>query len=182
MSWVLLLYFVTVLDFFQFAWCSRWELLSKPFALPSVSTDFLFHQVPGDGSCLFHSIGVSLLHKEDSCIENQDRNRSISRKGYDKALSLLLRYVAVDMLATNTTLSVSHGQDNVTSSDILSLMQLQYNTSSSEYLRCMRDERYWGGGPELLVLSELLQLPICVYELATVGILWKSLCKLFLHV
>ena len=41
----------------------------------------------------------------------------------------------------------------------------QYNITSEEYLESMKLDSTWGGGPEIVALSNCLRLPIHVYEL-----------------
>ena len=41
----------------------------------------------------------------------------------------------------------------------------QYGISGTEYCQLMRQDSYWGGGPEIVALCNVLQRPIHVYEL-----------------
>ncbi len=43
----------------------------------------------------------------------------------------------------------------------------QYNTTPSAYCSRMRNETAWGGGPEIVCISNVLKRPIHVFELYT---------------
>jgi len=43
----------------------------------------------------------------------------------------------------------------------------QYNITGEEYCGLMRKESYWGGGPEIVALCNVLRRPIHVYELTS---------------
>ena len=142
-------------------------------------------QVPGDGNCLFHSLSVVL-----SFVEN---GRHLNWKGtaenslddrmrmYDR--SELLRQQAVDMLSEDECTvkgSTQHflgfprrrprllflqGNEYLHRRELLQIASSQYDISGEEYCGCMRKDGYWGGGPEIVALCNVLRRPIHVYEL-----------------
>lgn len=73
--------------------------------------------------------------------------------------------IAVNVLENRTTALNLEGSENSTSSEILNLISKHYNMSPSEYLELMRLNTSWGGGPEIVALSNFLERPIFVYEL-----------------
>jgi hypothetical protein len=61
------------------------------------------------------------------------------------------------------------GGQSIPLGSLVSSAGLQYNLTSSEYLDCMESDSTWGGGPEIVSLSNALRVPIHVYELCWVG-------------
>lgn len=53
--------------------------------------------------------------------------------------------------------------------DLVAAAAAQYELSPEEYCDQMRKDSYWGGGPEIVALCNVLRRPIHVYELATVS-------------
>jgi len=119
-------------------------------------------QVPGDGNCLFHSLSVCLSRAEkgaDFSFENLEELRQCSR---------LLRQHAVDYLQQKPRrLLFLQGKESLRSKDLVDAAAGQYGCTGDEYCETMRQESYWGGGPEIVALCNLLKRPIHVYELSS---------------
>ena len=66
------------------------------------------------------------------------------------------------------------GGENTTTNGLLATVAEHYNISSIKYCSNMRLRHTWGGGPEIVALSNALKRPIHVYELGTSGYFTKS--------
>lgn len=119
-------------------------------------------QVPGDGNCLFHSISVAWVHATNGThleMKSPDTMEWLYRN------SAKLRQLAVDCLEERRKLLFLQGQEYLKATDLVEAAASQYGISGSEYCDLMRQESYWGGGPEIVALCNVLQRPIHVYEL-----------------
>jgi hypothetical protein len=151
------------------------EPLSKrPCFLPSEyevagesSTRFYVRQVPGDGGCLFHSLAVCVRFLRDK----------IHPAYFDlelRQLSDKLRHTSVKILRSPALCLAMEGGEEITSSELLKMVSANYNMTDSEYLQQMLIPNTWGGGPEIVALSNHFKRPIHVYELHTHGTLRKQ--------
>lgn len=117
-------------------------------------------QVPGDGNCLFHSLTICLSKTENGthfCYENIAELKRFSR---------LLREQAVDFLASKPKrLLYLQGREYMRARDLIETAASPYGCSAEEYCDTMRKESFWGGGPEVVALCNLLKRPIHIYEL-----------------
>lgn len=119
-------------------------------------------QVPGDGNCLFHSISVAWAHATNGThleMRSPDTMEWLYRN------SAKLRQLAVDCLEEQRKLLFLQGHEYLKATDLVEAAAAQYGISGSEYCDLMRQESYWGGGPEIVALCNVLQRPIHVYEL-----------------
>ena len=87
---------------------------------------------------------------------------------YDKSLSERvhdLRLLAVDTLSVdpNRTLHLE-GDETIDVHELVSVAAEQYSMTPQEYCSSMRNKGVWGGGPEILALSNALRRPIHVFE------------------
>ena len=57
------------------------------------------------------------------------------------------------------------GSENLSTHDLVERAAKPYGISTDEYCRKMNMDRYWGGGPEIVALSNSLRRPVHVYEL-----------------
>jgi OTU-like cysteine protease len=57
------------------------------------------------------------------------------------------------------------GRESLRCSDLVEAAAQQYGMTAHEYCASMEQDSVWGGGPEIVALSNLLQRPIHVYEL-----------------
>lgn len=128
-------------------------------------------QVPGDGNCLFHSISLCLQHATNGTHWDFQADSSNNKGGscLDElyAQSSRLRGRAVDCLRDHKRRLFLQGRESLQSGELVEAAAQQYGLSSEEYCEAMQQDCVWGGGPEIVALSNLLQRPIHVYELAT---------------
>lgn len=61
--------------------------------------------------------------------------------------------------------------ETCTTTEMLDMIASQYNTTAARYCEMMRLPEVWGGGPEIVALSNQLRLPVHVYELHTSPVL-----------
>lgn len=122
------------------------------------SRQFVARQVPGDGSCLFHSLSAALTYELTGT--NQKFNDSML------LLSDRIRQSAVSVLSTNVSLYVESGE-TITTSELLKAAALSCNKTCEEYLSSMTINSTWGGGPELVAISNFIQRPIFLYQIGT---------------
>ncbi|GMH73485.1 hypothetical protein TrST_g4720 [Triparma strigata] len=161
----------------------------------SFGKSFKLRQVPGDGNCLFHSIALSYLHKvsgkhEPFHVDSKrlrwysDRLRYIACEGLQGRRVSVGRYPEIDSSGFDSAESEARRRKrlrppkyrmdhklHLQSTTYMSCKELvesaasQYNITSDEYLSSMSEDSTWGGGPEIVSLSNALRLPIHVYEL-----------------
>lgn len=125
----------------------------------------IVRQVPGDGNCLFHSLAAALKMAETG----KHMNFTSSSLSYvDRSTSMQLRQRAIDMLSKRPLRKLFlQGNDFLRACDLVQTAASQYSITGDEYCRLMRKDGYWGGGPEIVALSNALRRPIHVYELAS---------------
>lgn len=117
---------------------------------------FRVRQVPGDGGCLFHAISACVSYSQTNAhVEFDWRLRNLSHK---------LRHLAVSILKGNQTLVVESGE-SVDSCGLLEMVADHYNMTADQYCEQMAHPRTWGGGPEIVALSNHFRCPIHVYQL-----------------
>mmetsp|Transcript_30581 Transcript_30581/g.88846 ORF Transcript_30581/g.88846 Transcript_30581/m.88846 type:complete len:427 (-) Transcript_30581:165-1445(-) len=116
-------------------------------------------QVPGDGSCMFHSITATLAKVQNGTHHSMDIKVLREHSSW-------LRRVAVDLFEQEPSRTLlMEGVERITARDLLSTAADQYNIPPEVYCRQMRRTTEWGGGPEIVVLANILQRPIHIYEL-----------------
>jgi OTU-like cysteine protease len=118
-------------------------------------------QVPGDGNCLFHALTVCLTKIENGthfCFKNNLEEL--------RAHSKMLRENSVDYLSENPNrLLYLQGREYMRACDLIETAASPYGCTPEEYGAAMRQESFWGGGPEVVALCNKLQRPIHIYEL-----------------
>ena len=140
----------------------EWEEEVRLRTRQRLETRCRIRQVPGDGNCLFHSISLCLQHATNGT------HWDISKCLEDLFLhSQQLRQQAVDCLRQPHRRLFLQGRETLKSAELVQAAAQQYGLSSEEYCAAMEQDCVWGGGPEIVALSNLLQRPIHVYELAT---------------
>ena len=122
----------------------------------ATSTVYVRH-IPGDGSCLFHALAVSLIQRVTA--------RHVGFDSQVRLLSHRLRQIAVDVLSNDSALLFIDNGDLVSAADILEMSAAQMNKTCQAYLDDMRCPGEWGGGPEIAALCTYLKRPIHVFEL-----------------
>jgi len=119
-------------------------------------------QVPGDGNCLFHSIATCLSYAANGthvCMRDTSNLYAVSR---------MLRAAAVDCLAQNPHRRLFlQGGEYLRAGELVSAAAAQYDLTGEEYCDQMGRDSYWGGGPEIVALCNVLRRPIHVYELCS---------------
>lgn len=125
-------------------------------------TPVTIRQVPGDGNCLFHSIATCLTFATNGthvCMRDTSNLYAMSR---------MLRSEAVDCLAQNPHRRLFlQGGEYLRAGELVSAAAAQYDLTGEEYCEQMRRDSYWGGGPEIVALCNVLRRPIHVYELCS---------------
>eukprot|EP00544_Gedaniella_sp_CCMP2646_P011923 CAMPEP_0202486852 /NCGR_PEP_ID=MMETSP1361-20130828/5324_1 /ASSEMBLY_ACC=CAM_ASM_000849 /TAXON_ID=210615 /ORGANISM="Staurosira complex sp., Strain CCMP2646" /LENGTH=320 /DNA_ID=CAMNT_0049116111 /DNA_START=38 /DNA_END=1000 /DNA_ORIENTATION=+ len=116
-------------------------------------------QVPGDGNCLFHSIATCLTYAVEGDHICMKDTTDLRRQSQD------LRQRAVDKLESRKKLLFLQGHEYLRAKDLVDAAASQYGLSGERYCELMRQESYWGGGPEIVALCNALRRPIHVYEL-----------------
>lgn len=149
-------------------------------------------QVPGDGNCLFHSISLCLYHAKNrrhfrfstdggsggqkggrvknnigDTIGSGEGGRDISPLDELYASSRKLRDEAVALLKQPHRRLFLQGRECLSAGELVEAAAQQYGLTPDEYCDSMSQDSVWGGGPEIVALSNYLQRPIHVYELAT---------------
>jgi len=119
-------------------------------------------QVPGDGNCLFHSVTVCLNMVENETHYSYENNEIDDLRN----LSRILRERAVDYLTDKPKRKLYlQGDEYWRAKELLEQSASQYSCTPQEYCNNMRKESYWGGGPEVVAICNLLKRPIHIYEL-----------------
>ncbi|CAM9171744.1 unnamed protein product [Phaeothamnion confervicola] len=121
-------------------------------------------QVPGDGNCLFHAISVCLEYAASGSHPSLDLADLMPK-------SASLRNAAVNFLVgedMGQVLYLENGE-TVAAAELLEVVAEQYNMTARHYCEVMRQPSVWGGGPEIVALSNALRRPIHVYELTAAG-------------
>lgn len=137
-------------------------------------------QVPGNGSCLFHSIAAGILFNESA---SNERSMTLpadltAHPPMSKVVdySSTLRAQAVEVLShgfdgnestavenLETELSMQNGK-TISTMTLVGTVATQYGMTPAEYLSTMRQENVWGGGPEIVALSNFIERPIVLLE------------------
>jgi len=133
-------------------------------------------QVPGNGSCLFHSIAAGIMY-DQSLMKNENGTHPSMSQVIER--SATLRRLAVDTLeegcrdytnnyqsAAADTDSIMQNNETISASSLVRKAATQYSMTSEEYLANMRQENVWGGGPEIVALANHLKRPIVLLEAA----------------
>mmetsp|Transcript_41077 Transcript_41077/g.118118 ORF Transcript_41077/g.118118 Transcript_41077/m.118118 type:complete len:318 (-) Transcript_41077:4-957(-) len=142
-------------------WEKEFKLFRKRRTL-DLDTPATIRQVPGDGNCLFHSISTCYAQAVNGThldLSNSDNLQWLYQN------SAKLRAQAVDCLEQPRKLLFLQGHEYLKAQDLVQAAASQYGISGAEYCRLMRQDSYWGGGPEIVALCNVLQRPIHVYEL-----------------
>lgn len=117
-------------------------------------------QVPGDGNCLFHALSTCLSLQVNGTHADMRNTTLLSMN------SALLRCLAVDCFSRKPRrILFLQGEEYLRSKDLVEAAAAQYNITGETYCELMRRDSYWGGGPEIVALCNVLRRPIHVYEL-----------------
>ena len=134
-----------------------WKDDSLTYTIIFISANFFCVQ------CLFHSISTCLAYAENGThIDLRDPENL--QWLYEN--SARLRKLAVDCLEKKRNqLVFLQGNEHLKAQDLVEAAASQYGISGSEYCDLMRQDSYWGGGPEIVALCNVLRRPIHIYEL-----------------
>lgn len=136
-------------------------------------------QVPGDGSCLFHACSAALswvedkehLHYTDQCSPRRNVRAGDHLDIYTR--SEILRQISVHMLTPTRKkkekLLFLQGNEYLRTHELLNIAASQYGITGEQYCDAMKKSGVWGGGPEIVALSNYLRRPIHIYELISVN-------------
>lgn len=118
--------------------------------------------VPGDGNCLFHSISTCMAYVGNGAHVDFSTHAGLK---WLYQHSAQLRQQAVECLRKRKVLFVQ-GKEYLGVHDLVEAAAAQYGISAEQYCDLMQQDSYWGGGPEIVALCNVLKRPIHVYELA----------------
>ena len=159
--------------------------------IDNLNEPVIIRQVPGDGCCLFHAVAVSLNAIQER--RHLRMNDATSLREL-KIMSRSLRHMAVrclrscnnDLRNNNNKSAISsdkssvsiantnkkryrrlfiQGCETMATNQLLNDVSIQYGITPEEYCNLMEQDSYWGGGPEIVALCNVLEIPIHVYEL-----------------
>ncbi len=123
---------------------------------------FTMRNVPGDGDCMFLAVALAAATSMGLGGSNQ-LLQAISQQTRD--------IVAQVLSAPSGKLFIGPGKDNVVDASRLlrsAVLQEPTTNTTEEYLEALRKEGrnggLYGGGPELVALSNILRRPISIYE------------------
>lgn len=122
----------------------------------------------GYGSCLFHSIAASILTVRSVSDCNHDDDAE-ARPTHCEVMdySSVLRDLAVTTLAngieTNAQMVLLQNE-TISASSLVNEAAVQFGMSAVEYLSEMKRENVWGGGPEIVAISNSLNRQIVLLE------------------
>lgn len=131
----------------------RYQLLEK--------VPVQIRQVPGDGNCLFHSIATCLCYAVRGSHINMKDTSELQEQSKE------LRQRAVEGLEGRNKLLFLQGHEYLRAKELVEAAASQYGLTGERYCQLMRQESYWGGGPEIVALCNVLRRPIHVYELTS---------------
>ena len=123
---------------------------------------FTMRNVPGDGDCMFLAVALAAATSMGLGGSNE----------LLQAISQQTRSIVAQVLSAPTgKLYIGPGKDNVVDAPRLlrsAVLQEPSINTTEEYLEALRMEGrnggLYGGGPELVVLSNILRRPISIYE------------------
>lgn len=135
------------------------EIINKQ----SDNSYFTMRNVPGDGDCMFLAVALAAATSMGLGGSNE----------LLQAISRQTRYIVAQVLSAPTgKLYIGPRKDNVVdASRLLRSAVLEESTTNTteEYLEALRTEGrnggLYGGGPELVALSNVLRRPISIYEI-----------------
>lgn len=174
LSSLFLLFESSTLCFFGLSHIRHHSFLPSTYKVKGNSSlEFYVRQVPGDGSCLFHSLAAGLSYLSTSQHLNFDKKlRSLSKR---------LREISIETLSEKNKVLVMEKDQTIFANELLEIVSEHYNcTSAEQYLEDMKNSKTWGGGPEIVAISNSLSRPVHVYELCCDGFIGMKSFKLTL--
>jgi len=128
--------------------------------------EFYVRQVPGDGSCLFHAMATCI--KFIASTGSKQLYNDLLFDSKMKKISSKLRQIAVGVLSNleNITLYMENNE-TINNKELLVQVADYYNSTTDDYCLQMLKKKTWGGGPEIVAISNYIKRPIYVYELCS---------------
>ena len=126
-------------------------------------------QSPGNGSCLFIAIAAGILYYDQSIISsnNTQDNRAHPPMSTVIEYASTLRAQAVNTLengiASNAQL-VMQSDETISATSLVNQAASQYGITTDDYISNMRLENVWGGGPEIVALSNALKRQVVLLK------------------
>ena len=161
--------------------------------IDNLNEPVIIRQVPGDGCCLFHAVAISLnAIQERRHLRMNDATSLRELKIMSRSLRHMavrcLRSCNNDLRNNNNKSAISsdddkssisiantnnkryrrlfiQGCETMATNQLLNDVSIQYGITPEEYCNLMEQDSYWGGGPEIVALCNVLEIPIHVYEL-----------------
>lgn len=150
-------------------------LLFNSLKLLSLSNNKYYNyiSISSYGSCLFDSISISYSNLINS---NSNLNNKIKRKELFN-LSNYLRYSSIELLNSSNLNLILYDNIKILSNDLLTNTSKLYGLSNNNYCNLMLKSYSWGGIPEIITLSNLLNCSINIFEI----VILKNDTKLYLN-
>lgn len=147
----------------------EWEADYKKLSRYSTDMPCKVRQVPGDGSCLFHALSIGLCRAINGTDWDLQCPTAI-RALHEHSAELRRRAVACLLEWNNNKKPPKHllylqAHEKLSLHELVHAASSQYDLTPAQYCQQMAQPGVWGGGPELVVLANVLQRPIHVYEL-----------------
>ena len=117
--------------------------------------EFTMRNVPGEGDCMFLAVALAT-----STSMGLGGNDALLRSIADET-----RSVVAQVLSSSDGNFHVEGKRIVRASDLLLSAARKEGLEREAYIKCLREGKLQGGGPELTVLSNVLRRPISIYEL-----------------
>eukprot|EP01068_Selenidium_serpulae_P000753 Selendium_serpulae@DN11324_c0_g1_i1.p1 len=135
------------------------EFLKGDFAVNGFNYCMKIRKIPGDGNCLFTSVAAA------AWFSSHLTHPRLTDSNF-KDFVIHLRHTAIECLAdASRPLLHLEGDEVIERSVLLTAAAVSAGSASEkEYIRSMRESGSWGGGPELVGLSNALERPIFLYE------------------
>ncbi|KAL7528439.1 hypothetical protein ACHAWF_002558, partial [Thalassiosira exigua] len=172
----------------------EWEADCRHTSTGDLAVPVIIRQVPGDGDCLFHAVAISLnlieserhlrMDSQTSLWQLKDMSRQLRKMAVECLRSCSTSseskrgraFLRPRKQLTNDQQPgmrksrkykrlFIQGYESMSTSQLLSTAASQYGISPEEYCDLMEQDSYWGGGPEIVALCNILRRPIHVYEL-----------------
>ena len=121
---------------------------------------FKVQQVKGDGSCLFDSLSLTLSYLNTSKYHPSTDFSILSFSSH-------LRSLAIQILNQTNQQLIINQNESISSRELLNLTSKLFHLTPNEYCQLMLQPYSWGGGPEIIALSNYFNCSINIYEVIT---------------
>jgi len=121
---------------------------------------FTLHHVPGDGDCMFLAVTLGQMWQEEGRLLDWRDTKSI-----ETLAGRTRKQVSKVLQSKSAVLAIDSNQRRVSAAALLA----QASQGDSGYIPALetmgKDGGMYGGGPELVVMSNILQKRINIYEM-----------------